>query len=306
MSYLYTKNLTKVYPNGVKAVSSLDLEVQRGDVYGLIGPNGAGKTTTIRILTGILNPTEGEIHFDGNPRLDLNSTGYLPEGASFYRFMKVKEYLSWTCSLYDVGGVPDRVERSLDIVGLRDLGDRNLDELSKGQKQRVGIAQSIVHDPDILILDEPTSGLDPIGKEKILSIIQDLTREGKTILTSSHILPELSRVCSSVGIIKEGEMVLQGSMKQLKKKFSRAKVEVGFESVVEGFEADVEKLEYVRDVERLEGEELRYVITVNDDQAAGSELPRYLLDSGNALTYLDLNRATLEDIFMETMEGERS
>ncbi|MBS3813241.1 ABC transporter ATP-binding protein [Candidatus Bipolaricaulota bacterium] len=306
MSYLYTENLTKVYPNGVKAVSSLDLEVQRGDVYGLIGPNGAGKTTTIRILTGILNPTEGEVHFDGNPRLDLNSTGYLPEGASFYRFMKVKEYLSWTCSLYDVGGVPDRVERSLDIVGLRDLGDRSLDELSKGQKQRVGIAQSIVHDPDILILDEPTSGLDPIGKEKILSIIQDLTREGKTILTSSHILPELSRVCSSVGIIKEGEMVLQGSMKQLKKKFSRAKVEVGFESVVEGFEADVEKLEYVRDVERLEGEELRYVITVNDDQAAGSELPRYLLDSGNALTYLDLNRATLEDIFMETMEGERS
>ncbi len=306
MTYLRTENLTKIYPNGVKAVDSLDLEVEKGDVYGLIGPNGAGKTTTIRIITGILAATAGAVRFEGETGLDLRRTGYLPEGASFYRFMKVREYLTWACSLYEVGETAERVERSLEVVGMKDLGERNLNELSKGQKQRVGIAQAIVHDPDILVLDEPTSGLDPVGKKKILSIIQELAGQGKTILTSSHILPELSRVCTSVGIIKGGSMVLQGPMKDLKRKFSRAKVEVGFESVEDGFVPDLRSLEYVSDVEQLDGEELRFVVNVTDEEAARTKFPRYLVDSGNVLTYFDLNRATLEDIFLETMEGGSS
>lgn len=304
MAFLQTKDLSKTYPNGVKAVNSLRLEVEEGEVYGLIGPNGAGKTTTIRILMGVLSATAGSVKFDGQDGLDRNRTGYLPEGVNFYRFMTVREYLGWSYGLYGGDKSPDRISKSLEIVELRELGERKLDELSKGQKQRVGIAQAIVHDPDLLILDEPTSGLDPIGKKKILSIIQDLANEGKTILTSSHILPELSQICTSVGIIRKGEMLLQGTMSDLRKKYATAKVEIGLEEPPDSFTDDLSQQDYVRHVEGTDAEGLRFVVSLTEEEAAKKELPKYVLNSGHVMTYYDFNRVTLEDIFMETVESD--
>jgi ABC-2 type transport system ATP-binding protein len=125
MKFLETKNLSKTYPNGVEAVKSLNLKIDKGEIYGLIGPNGAGKSTTIRILMGILEPTSGSVHFDGGSGIDLAKTGYLPEGANLYRFMTIGEYLEWSCSLYDLPSCENNVEKSLVTVGLEDLRERS-------------------------------------------------------------------------------------------------------------------------------------------------------------------------------------
>lgn len=304
MSFLWTENLGKTYPNGVEAVKSLNLKIDKGEVYGLIGPNGAGKSTTIRILMGILTPTTGKVKFDGKEGIDLAKTGYLPEGANFYRFMTIEDYLVWSCSLYDLPDCEGNIEESLATVGLENLRERKLDEISKGQKQRVGIAQALVHDPDLLILDEPTSGLDPLGKKKILSIISGLADQGKTVLTSSHILPELSQVCTDVGIIRNGELVLQGSMADLRKDFLTSRVELGFEGSTDALIKEIEGQEFVGGVEQIKGKENRYMIMIKDEKRAKEELPKLVLDGKATLTYYDFAQVTLEDIFMETMEGE--
>jgi len=303
MNFLETSNLNKTYPNGVEAVKSLDLKIQKGQVYGLIGPNGAGKTTTIRVLMGIFEPTSGTVKFDGAEGLDLSRTGYLPEGANFYRFMEVREYLEWACHTYEVSECGGRIDDALATVEMQNLAKRRLDELSKGQKQRVGIAQALVHDPDLLILDEPTSGLDPMGKNKILNIINGLADRGKTILTSSHILPELSQICTGAGIIRDGELVIQGSMNELKEEFSTSRIEVGFESSPDGILDKLRGLEYVNALEEIDEEGLRYLIKVADREKAKRELPDLLFNSGSVVTYYDFARVTLEDIFMQTMGG---
>ncbi|MBS3788717.1 ABC transporter ATP-binding protein [Candidatus Bipolaricaulota bacterium] len=302
MNFLETKNLSKTYPNGVKAVKSLNLKIDKGEIYGLIGPNGAGKSTTIRMLMGILEPSSGSVYFDGGSGLDLVRTGYLPEGANFYRFMTIREYLEWSCSLYDLPDCESNIDESLDTVGLEDLEKRQLDEISKGQKQRVGIAQALVHDPNLLILDEPTSGLDPLGKKKILSIIKELSEQGKTILTSSHILPELSQICTGVGIIKGGELVLQGSMTDLREQFITSNVELGFEGPVEDLITKIEGLDFVSEVEEMDGEGSRYKVRVKNEKRAKRELPELVLNSEAVVTYYDFAQVTLEDIFIETME----
>jgi ABC-2 type transport system ATP-binding protein len=302
MNFLETENLSKTYPNGVEAVKSLNLKIDRGEIYGLIGPNGAGKSTTIRVLMGILEPTMGTVRFDGKTGIDLARTGYLPEGANFYRFMNIREYLEWSCSLYDLPDCENNIEQSLITVGLEDLRERKLDEISKGQKQRVGIAQALVHDPDLLVLDEPTSGLDPLGKKKILSIIKELADQGKTILTSSHILPELSQICTEVGIIKGGELILQGSMADLRKEFVTSNVELGFEGPANGLIAKIEGLDFVSEVEEMNGEGSRYIVRVKDEKRAKRELPELILKDEAVVTYYDFAEVTLEDIFMETME----
>ncbi len=304
MNFLETNSLSKTYPNGVEAVKSLNLKIDKGEIYGLIGPNGAGKSTTIRMLMGILEPTSGSVHFDGGTGVDLAKTGYLPEGANFYRFMAVGEYLEWSCSLYDLPGCENNIEEPLVTVGLEDLRERKLDEISKGQKQRVGIAQALVHDPDLLILDEPTSGLDPLGKKKILSIIKELADQGKTILTSSHILPELSQICTGVGIIKGGELVLQGSMADLRKEFVTSNVELGFEGPADRLIDKIENLDFVSEVEEMDGESSRYIVRVKDEKRAKKELPELVLKDDAVVTYYDFAQVTLEDIFMETIEED--
>ena len=216
-----TTALAKTYGT-FEALKGVDLKVEPGDVYGFIGPNGAGKTTTIRILTTLLEPSSGEARIDGVPVWqDKERTrgliGYMPDNFGVYKDMTVTEYLSFFAAAY---GVPSKDRASL-VGGLLELTDLAVkehalvDHLSRGMQQRLGLARTLVHDPKVLILDEPASGLDPRARIEIREILKELQRMGKTILLSSHILPELETLCTRIGILERGELVAQGTVEEV-------------------------------------------------------------------------------------------
>ena len=216
-----TRQLAKSYGT-FHALRGIDLKVEEGDVYGFIGPNGAGKTTTIRILTTLLEPTTGSASIGG---LDVGAhreeirgiIGYMPDNFGVYRDMTVHEYLQFFAAAY---GVPSS-ERATLVGGLLELtdlaGKRDalIDHLSRGMQQRLGLARTLVHDPKVLILDEPASGLDPRARIEIREILKTLQKMGKTILLSSHILPELETLCTRIGILERGELVAQGTVAEV-------------------------------------------------------------------------------------------
>ena len=207
-----------------RALDDVSFDVARGEVVGLLGPNGAGKTTMLRILSGYLPPTGGRASIAGFDVFEHSlearrRIGYLPESAPLYGEMSVRAYLHYRASLYRVPSrrVPSRreaVQRAMSACGIADRADALIDHLSKGLRQRVGLAQAIIHDPDVLILDEPTIGLDPRQIREVRDLIRDLGR-GRTILLSSHILPEVSQVCSRVLILHRGRLVAEGTPDEL-------------------------------------------------------------------------------------------
>ncbi len=206
------------------ALKRLNLEVQRGEVFGFIGPNGAGKTTTINVLLGFVNPTAGNAYLFGvNVREPIarQRIGYLPELTYYYKFLTVEELLRFYARIF---GIPRRetdrrIDQLLRLVELEHVRHRPIKTYSKGMQQRVGLAQALINDPDLLILDEPTSGLDPIGRMKVREIIQRLKNEGKTVFFSSHELGEVETVCDRVGILNEGELRMVGRVSDLKAQF---------------------------------------------------------------------------------------
>jgi ABC-2 type transport system ATP-binding protein len=216
-----TRALKKVY-GSFEALRGIDLRVGEGDIYGFIGPNGAGKTTTIRILTTLLEPSSGEAVVAGVPvwqRPDeiRGVVGYMPDNFGVYKDMTVSEYLQFFAAAYSIP-----VDRRQSLIGglleLTDLvGKRDalIDHLSRGMQQRLGLARTLVHDPKVLILDEPASGLDPRARIEIREILRELRRMGKTILLSSHILPELETMCTRIGILERGELVAQGTVAEV-------------------------------------------------------------------------------------------
>lgn len=216
-----TRNLRKSYA-GMEALRGIDLDVKKGDVYGFIGPNGAGKTTTIRILTTLLEPTAGEAWVAELPVWESKQEvrgliGYMPDSFGVYRDMTVTEYMHFFAAAY---GIPNNERVSL-VGGLLELTDLTykedalIDSLSRGMQQRLGLARTLVHDPEVLILDEPASGLDPRARIEVRGILQELQNMGKTILLSSHILSELESICNRVGILEQGTLVAQGSISEI-------------------------------------------------------------------------------------------
>lgn len=201
-----------------RAVINLDVELRKGEVLGLLGPNGAGKSTTMQMLTGNLAPTAGEIHINGvdlldEPRKAKQQIGYLPEQPPVYRDLTVSEYLHYCARLRNVPAAQRQgsVERASERCGLKDVGKRLIGNLSKGYRQRVGIAQAILHNPAVVILDEPTVGLDPIQIREIRSLIRELGQEHGIIL-STHILPEVQAVCDRVQILNRGKTVFNNTL----------------------------------------------------------------------------------------------
>ena len=216
-----TRDLTKTYGR-FEALRGIDLQVEKGDVYGFIGPNGAGKTTTIRILTTLSEPTAGDAVVGGHSVLTEKNAirkiiGYMPDAFGVYRDMTVDEYMHFFAAAY---GIPHKERASL-VGGLLELTDLSykssalIESLSRGMQQRLGLARTLVHDPQVLILDEPASGLDPRARIEIREILRELRRMGKTILLSSHILSELQEVCTRVGILERGQLVAQGTMDEI-------------------------------------------------------------------------------------------
>src|SRR5437660_12037956 len=213
-----TNDLTKMYGE-LYALNRLNLTLQQGDVYGFIGPNGAGKTTTMRILATLLNPTWGEATVCGysiyTGAKDIRrAIGYMPDFFGVYDDMKVTEYLEFFAAAYRIQGPSRRkkVEEVLELVDLTYKRDALVTSLSRGMTQRLGLARVLLHDPQLRLLDEPASGLDPRARIEMRALLKELRKMGKTILVSSHILPELSDICNKIGIIERGKLLFDGDV----------------------------------------------------------------------------------------------
>jgi ABC-2 type transport system ATP-binding protein len=215
------ENLTKSF-GIVKAVYSLNLEITQGEFFGFLGPNGAGKTTTIRMLTGIIEPDNGQISIAGHTYPDLKPIlhviGVVPESRGFYEWMTAKEYLLFFANLYNVPNPQKKIGELLGKVNLSERKNSAIATFSRGMKQRLGLARALINDPKILFLDEPTLGLDPQGQEEIQNLLRQLNKDGVTIFLSSHQLNEVSNLCSRVAIINKGRLVAQGTIAELQKK----------------------------------------------------------------------------------------
>lgn len=217
------KNLSKSY-GGKKAVDGLNLEIQKGEFYGFLGPNGAGKTTTIRMITGILQGDEGEIVVDGSPVSDKKHVakllGVVPESRGFYEWMTASEYLHFFANLYSVPKKNQErlITTLLSEVDLLKRKNSTIGTYSRGMKQRLGLARALINDPKILILDEPTLGLDPQGQLMMQQLLKRLSSTGVTTFLSSHLLDEVSRLCSRIGILHQGRLVAEGTVDELKQK----------------------------------------------------------------------------------------
>ena len=220
-----TRSLSKVYRDfwgrqKVRALKALDLKVYRGEIFGLLGPNGSGKTTTIKLLLGLLFPTEGEALVFGKAASDVTKNellGYLPEESYLYRFLNAEETLEFYGRLFDIPASVrrQRVRELIELVGLTRAKRRPLKEYSKGMTRRIGLAQALINDPQLVILDEPTSGLDPIGTREMKDLILSLRDRGKTVLMCSHRLDDVQDVCNRIAILHQGELKKLGAVSDL-------------------------------------------------------------------------------------------
>ena len=229
---LEAKNLIKVY-NHTKAVDSINLQIQEGEIFGFLGPNGAGKTTTILMALGLTEPTSGEINIFGynstrEPLKVKKITSYLPENVGFYEDLTAQENLKYITRLNGIPGkkADAKIEEVLKNVGLQDVAQVEVGKYSKGMKQRLGMAAVLVKEPKLAILDEPTTGIDPKGVEEILELIVRMSREQNiTVLLSSHLLYQVQKICTKIGIISQGRIVAQGTIEEIGKSLLREEKE---------------------------------------------------------------------------------
>ncbi len=305
-----TRDLTKMYGE-LYALNRLTLKLERGDVYGFIGPNGAGKTTTMRILATLLNPTFGEATVCGysiynNAKEIRRVIGYMPDFFGVYDDMKVIEYLEFFAAAYRIKG-PERKRKCEQVLDLVDLGykrDALVTSLSRGMTQRLGLARVLLHEPQVLLLDEPASGLDPRARIEMRELLKELRKMGKTIMVSSHILPELADICNKIGIIERGKLEFDGDVQTAIDRVRQNTIffiAVGQERNPEAadlLEAHVDVLK----VERREDEDCLKV-TLADGIRDGSFIADLLLEKGFRLKMLKEEEIDLEDVFMGITKG---
>jgi ABC-2 type transport system ATP-binding protein len=294
------EGLHKVFPVGfrrrkVYAVRGISFEVPPGAIFGFLGPNGAGKTTTIKMLTGLIRPSQGRLSIFGRDVEDLavrQRVGYLPEQPYFYDYLTPVEILDHFARLF---GLPAATRQArtrdlLDRVGLSSARSRTLRKFSKGMLQRVGVAQALVNDPDLVILDEPLSGLDPIGRKEIMDLVFDLKQQGKTVFFSSHILSDIERVCDRVVIIREGLIVAHGALSDLLTREGLL-VEVEFRlDDPSGLEAVAPRFEALESLAGLHRGQV-------GEEALDATL-KALLEAGAHVTGVNRRKESLEDLFL--------
>jgi ABC-2 type transport system ATP-binding protein len=302
-----TVNLTKRYGNLV-ALSNLNLEIQEGDCFGFIGPNGAGKTTTIKILATLLQPTWGEARIADyvigyQSRSIRPLIGYVPDYFGAYEDMVVQEYLEFFAAAYNING-PQRAKVVNDVLELTDLGykrDAPVDGLSRGMKQRLSIARVLVHDPKVLLLDEPAGNLDPRARIEMRELLKELRRMGKTILISSHILPELQDLCNTVGIIERGELIYSGPWTEIVKK-ARGGTVLHI-NVAANHELATAMLAQDPNIVSAAQNNGFIEVTLRDGLQDYSFIPAKLISAGYKLTMLKEEEANLETAFMRLTKG---
>jgi len=301
-----TRGLTKQFDRYV-AVNDVDLDIQAGEVYGLIGPNGAGKTTLIRMLAAAEEPTTGEIYINGdrlrrdksNPTLKRR-LGYLPDDYPLYEDLTVWDYLDYFARLYRLRE-PRRTQRLHEVLELIQLGNKRnsmISTLSRGMKQRLSLARTIIHEPILLLLDEPVSGLDPIARMQFREIIKALQEAGMTILISSHVLSDLAELCTSVGIMELGFLVESTSLKQLYQRLSRQQIVLSTLGNIEAILAKLRNHSLVEGWEVISGtNSLRVNFSGNQEDCA--ELLRSLVSDGIPITDFHCTQEDLETIFLK-------
>ncbi len=276
-----TRNLTKIYRDfwgrrKVAALKSLDIEVRKGEIFGLLGPNGSGKSTTIKLILGLLFPTSGRVLVfdqDATETRKNERIGYLPEESYLYKFLTTDETLDFYGRLFDLSAAERkrRIEELVNLVGLQGARHRQLREYSKGMARRVGLAQALINDPDLILLDEPTTGLDPIGTRDMKDLILSLRDQGKTILLCSHQLSDVQDVCDRVAILHQGELKELGKVSELLK---------------------------VQDVTEVHARGL--------SEAAKTEIAEVIRRHGGTVESIDNPTTTMEDLFLNIVrESER-
>ena len=302
-----TRDLTKMYGD-LYALNRLTLKLERGDVYGFIGPNGAGKTTTMRILATLLNPTWGEATVCGysiyNGAKDIRRVmGYMPDFFGVYDDMKVIEYLEFFAAAYRISGPKRRkvCNEVLDLVGLDYKRDALATSLSRGMTQRLGLARVLLHDPQVLLLDEPASGLDPRVRIEIRRVIKHLGQSGKTIMVSSHILPELADMCNKIGIIEKGELLVNLSVADVMK-LVRPQVVLHI-AVAGDQQAAARLLEQHASVEKIDLSDGQIAVTLREGITEYSDFAALLISAGYKLTLLREDELNLETAFMALTKG---
>src|SRR5690242_340235 len=305
-----TRDLTKMYGD-LYALNRLNLTLEQGDVYGFIGPNGAGKTTTMRILATLLNPSWGEASvcgysiYTGSKEI-RRSIGYMPDFFGVYDDMKVVEYLEFFAAAYRIKG-PERKKKCEQVLELVDLGykrDALVTSLSRGMTQRLGLARVLLHEPQVLLLDEPASGLDPRARIEMRGLIKELRNMGKTILLSSHILPELADICNKIGIIERGKLLFDGDVQTaIQKVRQRTRIDV---AVGEGRNLEaklvLEKEPNIDEIEHKDQDDF-LLVTLRQGVTDGSFIAESLLRNGFRLKMLREEAINSEDVFMGITQG---
>lgn len=302
-----TQDLTKVYGE-LRAINKLTLELVEGDLFGYIGPNGSGKTTTMRILATLLQPTWGEATVCGysiytHPKEIRRLIGYMPDFFGVYDDMKVIEYLEFFAAAYRIKGAKRRqiCNEVLDLVDLGYKREAFVTSLSRGMTQRLGLARVLLHDPKVLLLDEPASGLDPRARIEIRGLLKELRKMGKTIMVSSHILPELADICNKVGIIERGELLVNANVSDVMKQVrQRTLLNIG---VTEGIEGAAKLLEQSSLVESVDTRDGKIFVTLKENVDDYCELAAMLIEAGYKLKLFKEDEINLETAFMALTKG---
>ncbi|HRG25475.1 MAG TPA: gliding motility-associated ABC transporter ATP-binding subunit GldA [Chitinophagaceae bacterium] len=300
---IQVKNLLKEY-GAQKAVNQLSFTAQKGEIVGFLGPNGAGKSTTMKIITGYLQPTGGEawvcgISVNESPLETKKKIGYLPELNALYYDMYVREYLSFIAGLHQLTDTKAAVEKVIETVGLTPESKKKIGQLSKGYKQRVGLAAALIHDPEVLILDEPTSGLDP---NQIIEIREVIKKQGqdKTVLFSSHILQEVEAICDRVIIINKGNLVADDTLTNLRKSAAGEVVSVSFKETVDRVLLD--KLPAVKEI--IKNEANNWQLATHDSDQLRKQILAMALQHNLNIVSLQSENQSLEDIFRSLTKKE--
>lgn len=295
---IVVNNVTKLY-NQQKALDSVSFSIPTGEVVGLLGPNGAGKSTLMKIITGYIKQTDGAVEVNGNNTLNTEfdfraEIGYLPENNPLYVDMYVKEYLLWVASIYKLGKASDgRVKELIDITGIGYEQNKKIGSLSKGYRQRVGLAQALIHNPKLLILDEPTSGLDPNQIIEIRNLISEIGKD-KTVILSTHIMQEVEAICKRIIIINRGKLVADGSTSEVRALSSGFGHQVLVEFVEEVSEKDLLNITGVQSVSRIDNS-----WTLLSKESVDVRPNVFNFAKSNGLTLLTLSRKNLqlEEVF---------
>lgn len=296
------EKLTKTYASGwlgrspFVALSGLSLTVERGEIFGFLGPNGAGKTTTLKILLGLVRATSGTAMLLGKPAGDVETrrkVGFLPESPYFYDYLTAEEFLGFYGQLAGLTRteIAPRISALLELVGLVDARSRQLRKFSKGMLQRIGLAQALIHDPELVILDEPMTGLDPVGRKQVRDLILSLRDRGKTVFFSTHILPDVEMICDRVGVVMKGCLLASGRVEDLLRQGHTQSVEI----VCQDFKA--EDSATVRSYATRILQQGRQCLVVLPNADLVDRLVTEIRQRGGRLLSVTPHKASLEDLF---------